>query len=155
MSLLSKSINRYVEGLLAGGEEIVHADAAQQFIADHDGVIGAHVTELVASQITAYIKARSQAPAPPLGQGVLFAGLPAAVTVRDGVTKPISVCTRGDLVAGRVVKVDNIAAAQAALKAYDLECRLLLPHMTDDEITVDEVVRRVFDRPDRRTATTG
>lgn len=146
MSLLSKSINRYVEELLAGGAEIVHAEAAGRFIAGHGDVIGFHVEEIVAAQIASYIKSRSQAPAPPLGQGVLFAGLPAAVTVRDGVTKPIKLCTRVDLAAGRALKVDNIEAAQAALKAYDFDCRQLLPHMTDDQVTVDDVVRRQFNR---------
>jgi len=140
MSLLSKSIARYVDELLAGQQEIVHGDAADTFIAKHGDVIGFHVEDLVRREIVSAIKERSQVPAPPLGQGLLFTGLPAAVTVRDGVTKPIKLCTRTDLAAGRDVKVDNIAAAQAALVAYDDDCDVLLSFMHNDDTTVADII---------------
>lgn len=140
MSTLSKSISSYVDRLLASDVEIVHADAADLFIRQHGDVIGFHVEAIVAREIAAEIKKRSQAPAPPLGQGVLFAGLPAAVTVRPGVTKPIRLCTRADLLAGLEQKDHNIAAAVSARLAYLADLDELLPHM-DEATTVTDVLR--------------
>lgn len=143
MSLLTKSIDHYVDDLLASGEDIVHGEAADVFIAAHSDVIGEHVGDLVRREICAAIKKRSQAPAPPMGQGVLFAGLPAAVTIADGITRPIDRCTRADLALGRGVKVDNISAAIAALDAYDTDVARLIPFMGDDETTVGQIVHRL------------
>ncbi len=140
MSTLSKSISDYVGELLAGDAEIVHADAAERFIRQHGDVIGFHVESIVARQIGAEIKRRSQAPAPPLGQGLLFGGLPAAVTVRAGVTKPVMRCTRDDLMAGLEQKDANISAAVGARLAYLADLDRLLPHM-DDDTTVADVLR--------------
>jgi hypothetical protein len=141
MSTLSRSIGEYVDQLLHADEEIVHADAAALFIRQHGDVIGFHVEAIVAKQISAEIKRRSQAPAPPLGQGVLFAGLPAAVTVRPGVTKPIMRCTRDDLMAGLEQKDANITAAVGARLAYLADLDRLLPQMAA-ESTVADVLRQ-------------
>ena len=142
-SLLANSIRSYVDGLLDGDDEIVHRDAARDFIAANPGMVDAHLTQLVEREITAMLKERSQPPAPPMGQGVLFRGLPAAITVRDGVTKPLRKCTRDDLLAGRNFKVGNIEAAREALRRYDDDLDTLLPLLTDDVSTVADAIARL------------
>lgn len=139
MSMLTKSIDRYVDELLATGDDVVHAEVADTFISMHGDVIGFHVEEIVRRAITQAIKKRAQTPAPPLGQGVLFRGLPAAVTISDGITRPIARCTRADLAAGRDMKVENISAAQAALKAYDYDIARIDPLLTSDDTTVGQI----------------
>lgn len=142
-SLLAQSISTFVADLLDGMDEIVHVEAAQEFIRDHGDVIGFHIEGIVAKYIADELKARGKSPAPPLGQGVLFRGLPAAITVRDGVTKPVRSCTKPDLKAGREYKVANLHAANEALAAYDFDCRRLFPLMPDDTVTVAEAASRI------------
>lgn len=145
MSTLRKEIRYYIDGLLTAGADIVHRDAAQDFVKGHGDVIGFHIEGIVADYIVRELKARSQEPAKTLGQGVLFHGLPAAITIADGVTRPIRCCTRADLTAGREFKVGNIAAARAALKAYDQDLARLMPLMDDDSVTVEDVAQRLGD----------
>ncbi len=143
MSMLNKRINQAIDALLAAGEEIVHAEAADQFIADNAELIETHIAELVKSQIAAAIKSRTQAPAPPLGQGLLFSGLDAAITVRAGVTKPIGRCTMPDLQIGAEYKRDNVKAARERLRAYERDVAILARHMPDDVTTVEEAARQI------------
>ena len=150
MSLLSKQIGAYVDELLETNAEIVHNDAADAFLTEHESMLDEYLIGIVRRYMRAEIKARSQAPSGPLGQGVLFAGLPAAITIREGVTKPLPVCTRLDLHAGRSVKVANIEHASAALEAYDADVESLAPHMPTDRTTVTQAAKSL-----KRRAKTG
>jgi hypothetical protein len=149
MTLLTKSIDHYVDELLGGDDDIVHVEAVAAFIAKNEEIIALHVGEIVRRAIGQSIKRRSTVPPPPRAdQGVLFPGFPAALTVSAGVTRPIGHCTRADLQAARNVKVDGIAAAEgwvasgkARLEAYDADVRRLAPFMPDDTTTVDEAAR--------------
>ena len=142
-NMLNKQIAESIDALLEAGDEIVHTEAADAFIAEHSDLIESHISYLVRQQIAAAIKSRTQSPAPPLGQGLLFGGLPAAITVRDGVTKPIGRCVRADLEIGAKYKEDNVAAAREAYRAYRHDVDLLAPHMPDDVTTVDEAAARI------------
>lgn len=137
MTMLSKAISAFVTGLLSADEDIVHRDAAHAFIAGNEELIKLHIDGLVESAITAEIKRRTKVPEP--AQDALFDGLPAAVTVADGVTKPIHRCTWDDLVAGRRAKVDNIGAARSALKAYDAALQRVAPLIRSSGLTLGAV----------------
>lgn len=125
-SHLQRSIREYCAGLLDGNAPIIHREAAQSYIADHGDVIGFAVEAIVEEHIAKALKSQSQQPAAPIGQGVLL-DLPAAITIADGVTKPLKACTWSDLKLGREYKVANVAAAQESLRRYDQEMNRLRP----------------------------
>lgn len=142
-NILSKEISRFVDHLLEVGDEIVHAEAAEDFVDDHEELVQQHFMQMVIRQITNEIKNRAQAPAKAFGQGVLFAGLPAAVTIAEGRTKPLKVCTWDDLQIGRTFREDNIANAREALLAYDNDLLTLAPVMESSGCTVEQAIAEV------------
>lgn len=146
MSILTKEIGRYVDNLLDTSDEIVHNEAADDFIDAHADLLDDYVIGLIRRYIKDEIKKRTQVTCPPLGQGVLFAGLPAAVTVADGRTKPLRSCTWSDLQVGRQYKVENIDFAREALRLYDEDLALLRDDMEGREVTVADALPAVTAR---------
>lgn len=146
-SLLAERIRAYTDGLLGQKSEIVHRQAAEQFIGDNPDLVDQHIAGLVENQITALLRKRAQSPSAPFGQGLLFAALPAAITVREGVTKPLRACTWADLEAGREFKISNIASAQQSLKDYDAELANLKPLMEPKpKRTIEQAARILANR---------
>lgn len=143
MSILTKEISRYVSGLLDTSDEIIHDEAADAFIVDHGSLLDDYVIGLIRRYIKDEIKKRTQVAAPALGQGVLFSGLPAAVTVADGRTKPVRACTWDDLQIGRQYKIENIDFAREALRLYDEDLALLSDVMAGTGLTVGDAAQRI------------
>ena len=148
MSILTKEIGRYVDDLLDTTDEIVHNEAADDFIDAHSDLLDDYVIGLIRRYIKDEIKKRTQVAAPALGQGVLFAGLPAAVTVADGRTKPLRSCTWVDLQVGRQYKVENIDFARESLRLYDEDLALLRADMEGGDVTVAEALPSITARVD-------
>lgn len=140
MSILTKEIGRYVDTLLDTTDEIVHNDAADDFIDAHADLLDDYVISVIRRYIKDEIKKRTQVAAPAFGQGVLFAGLPAAVTVADGRTKPLRSCTWSDLQVGRQYKVENIEFARESLRLFDEDLALLHDSMQGTELTVAQAL---------------
>lgn len=142
-NILAKEISRFVGRLLDAGDEIIHVEAAEEFVADNSELVQQHFMQMVIRQITNEIKNRAQAPAKAFGQGVLFEGLPAAVTIAEGRTKPLKACTWDDLQIGRTFREDNIVHARDALKAYDADLAILAPAMQSSGCTVADAIAEV------------
>lgn len=136
---LRATIRLYLTDLLSAGNVVI-ADATDAFIHSHADLINEHADRLVHAAIRAEFKNLCANRPEDEGQLALFAGLPAAIVIADGIAKPLNRCTWDDLQVGRRERVENIAHAEKSLEAYDRELDLLRPHLaTSPDKTVGEV----------------
>lgn len=141
--MLRRRIKEYIAAALRHDGAVIHAEIAAAFIAEHGDLLDAEIAAIVERYVRAEIKAIAQQPVGHVGQMAL-PGMPAAITVADGVTKRLESCDAADLAAGRQFKVANIAAAKEALGAYDRDAELLRSLMDRYSApTVGEALRQL------------
>lgn len=141
---LRSEISTYLETLMRDGVDIIHAEAADQFVADHGDQLVEYVSQMVRNQVAQIMKGLCAQRPEDSGQLALLPGLPAAITVAPGVSRPLDACTWADLQIGRTERVENIAHAEKRLDEFDKELDKLAPHMAGDpEMTVADARPRL------------
>ena len=141
MTTFRKSLNAYVDEILATDGEHKRAEIAEAFLDANPELALQEMRHLAERQVDSIIKARcNEEPSEQIA--LYFDGLPAAVAVAPGVVKAIEFCTPEDIAVGKSSREDNIRDARARLRRYAQGAGRYLTQRKGSE-TVGETQRRL------------